>query len=98
LQQGIDKTWDTAANSIMKIPGWGTVAGVAMKGLGLLNKGIQRLGGGTDGMTKTDAWLSSSLLGWTPLGMINGFGGKKAYSYTRNTELDAQSGAGFGGF
>jgi len=82
----------------MKIPGWGTVAGVAMKGIGLLNKGVQRLGGGTDGMTKTDAWLNSSLLGLTPLGLINGFAGKKANTYTRSTQLDAQSGAGFAGF
>ena len=98
IQAGLDQAYDSVSNAVMAIPGWGTVAGLGMKALGVLNKGIQRLGGGTDGMTTTDAILSSSFLGWTPLGMINGFGGKKAKSYTRNDRLDTQSGAGFSGF
>ena len=48
-------------------------------------------------MTTTDAILNSNFLGLTPLGLINGFGGKKANTYTRNNELDAKSASGFGG-
>jgi len=49
-------------------------------------------------MTTTDAILNSNFLGLTPLGLINGFGGKKANTYTRNEELDTKSASGFGGF
>ena len=50
-----DSIYDTASDVIGSIPGWGTVAGLAMKGVGVLSKGVAALGGGTDGMTKTDA-------------------------------------------
>lgn len=96
IQAGMDKTYDAAANAVMAIPGWGTVAGLGMKALGVLNKGMQRLGAGTDGMTTTDAVLNSAFL--APIGWINGFFGKKANSYTRNAQLDTQSSAGFSGF
>lgn len=98
LQKGMDSAYDAIADGIAMVPGWGTAASLIMKGAGVLNKGLQRVGGGTDGMTKTDAILNSNFLGLTPLGMINGFGGKKAKEYKRDNELDAASGAGFGGF
>lgn len=98
LQSGLDNTYNAIAKGVKSIPVYGQAVGLIMDAAGVLNKGIQRLGGGTDGMTKTDAILSSNFLGLTPLGLINGFGGKKANSYTRNQELDAASGAGFGGF
>lgn len=98
LQSGLDNTYNAISKSVRSIPVYGQTASFIMDTAGVLNKGIQRLGGGTDGMTKTDAILSSNFLGLTPLGLINGFGGKKANSYTRNQELDTASGAGFGGF
>ena len=97
IQKGIDNAYDAASNVISMVPGVGTAIGVGMKALGVLNKGIQRLGGGTDGMTTADSILNSNLFGWN-IGLINGIGGKKANTYTRNSELDAQSAAGFGGF
>ena len=98
IQQGLDTAYDTAANAIMAVPGWGTAVGLGMKALGVLNKGVQRLGGGTDGMTTTDAILNSNFFGLTPLGLINGIGGKRANTYSRNTQLDTASASGFGGF
>lgn len=97
VQMGMDKAWDVASNAVNAIPGVGTAIGVGMKALGVLNKGIQRLGGGTDGMTTADSILNSNFFGWN-IGLINGIGGKKANTYTRNEELDAQSASGFGGF
>lgn len=97
IQQGLDKTWDAASNAVTMIPGVGTAIGVGMKALGVLNKGIQRLGGGTDGMTTADSILNSNLFGWN-IGLINGIGGKKANTYTRNEDLDTKSASGFGGF
>jgi len=93
----MDKAWDVASNAVTAIPGVGTAIGVGMKALGVLNKGIQRLGGGTDGMTTADSILNSNFFGWN-IGLINGIGGKKANTYTRNEELDAKSASGFGGF
>lgn len=98
LQVGLDQTYGAVSDAVGNIPVFGKIASFAMKAAGVLNKGLQRLGGGTDGMTKADAILNSNFLGLTPLGLINGFFGKKADSYTRNAQLDAQSGAGFSGF
>lgn len=98
ITQGVDKAYDAISDAAMKMGPYGQLVGGIMKGGALLNKGIGRLGGGTDGMTTTDAILGSSFLGLTPLGLINGFGGKKAMTYTRNAELDAASAGGFEGF
>ena len=78
ITQGMDSITDMASNVAMTMPGIGTAVGLGLKGLGIANKLVGKLGGGTDGMTNTDAILGSSLLGLTPLGLINGFGGKKS--------------------
>ena len=78
-----DSIYDTASDIIGMVPGWGTIASVAMKGNALLSKGISALGGGTDGMcicagtlisTKTGKLVpieelthSDGILGWDPL-------------------------------
>ena len=98
ITQGMDAAYDTIQQGISSIPGFGKAAGLAMSGLKFFNKGLGRIGGGTDGMTTTDAILGSNFLGWTPLGLINGFGGQRANSYTRNIELDAATNGGFQGF
>ena len=77
-----DSIYDTASDVVSSIPGWGTVAGLAMKGVGALSKGVAALGGGTDGMcvcagtliyTKTGKLVpieklqpSDGILGWNP--------------------------------
>ena len=45
-----------------------------------------KLGGGTDGMTNTDGILGSSLLQLTPIGIVNGVGGKKADTITKDQQ------------
>ena len=98
ITKGMDKVYDATMKAVGMIPGWGQVAQLAMGAGKLLNKAVGRLGGGTDGMTKADAILGSNFLGLTPFGLINGFGGKKANTYTRNEELDKSTNGGFSGF
>jgi hypothetical protein len=53
----------------------------------LLGNVVNKLGGGTDGMTNVDSILGSSFLSLTPFGLINGFGGKRADIITKNDEV-----------
>ena len=92
LASQLDSTYDTISNAAMSLGPYGMIAGGIMKGAGLLNKGLSAIGGGTDQMTTTDAIMNSNFLGWTPLGMINGFFGSKANTYNRDDEIDANSG------
>ena len=82
--RGADQVYDTAANAISMIPGWGTTAGLIMKGAGIANKALSKwTGAGTDGMTTADALLGSNLLGGplgNPLSLINGLTGKKSHT------------------
>lgn len=50
LTQTLDSAYDNIANTLMAIPGWGTLAGGIMKAGSFLGKGVNALGGGTDGM------------------------------------------------
>ena len=75
-----DSIYDTASDIIGMVPGWGTIASLAMKGNALLSKGVSALGGGTDGMTTADALLGSNFFQMTPMGLINGFGGRKSHT------------------
>ena len=50
LTQTLDSAYDNISNTLMAIPGWGTIAGGIMKIGSFLGKGVNALGGGTDGM------------------------------------------------
>lgn len=90
-----DSIYDTASDIIGSIPGWGTIAGLAMKGNALLSKGVSALGGGTDGMTTTDAILGSNFFQMTPMGLINGFGGSRSHTLENGIgEQEAIAGVG----
>ena len=58
---------------------------------------VNGLGGGTDGMSTTDAVLGSAFLQLTPFGLINGFGGKKADTITKNDEVFETIGSSYTG-
>lgn len=97
LTQTLDSAYDNISNTLMAIPGWGTIAGGIMKAGSFLGKGVNALGGGTDGMTSTDAILGSSFLSLTPFGLINGFGGKKADTITKNEQAFETVGSSYTG-
>ena len=97
VTQTMDSVYDGIADAAMSIPGWGTLVGGIMKGGKLLGQGVNALGGGTDGMTSTDAILGSSFLNLTPLGLINGFGGAKTDTITKDKEAFTQVGSSYTG-
>lgn len=96
ITQGIDTGWDMLSNTAMAFGPVGSIVGGAMKGVGFLSKGMSALGGGTDGMTTTDALLDSAPLQIMTLG-INGFFGKRAHSFSKDQSLFDQMGSSYGG-
>lgn len=97
ITQAMDSVYDGISDAAMAFGPVGMLAGGIMKGGALLGKGLNALGGGTDGMTNTDAILGSSFLSLTPLGLVNGFGGKKADTITKDNETFAQVGSSYTG-
>lgn len=97
ITQTMDSVYDATADALMAIPGWGTIAGGAMKVAGVLGDAVGSLGGSTDGMTKVDSILGSSFFNLTPFGLINGFGGKTTDTITKDEQSFEQVGASYGG-
>lgn len=90
LTKGLDNAYNKLSDAVTFIPGAGTTASLIMNGGALAGKYINKWGGGTDGMTSTDAILGSNFLNLTPLGLVNGFGGKKTNTFNYNTREDQQ--------
>lgn len=97
ITQIMDSVYDGISDAAISFGPAGMLVGGIMKGGALLSKGVNALGGGTDGMTNTDAILGSSFLSLTPLGLINGFGGKKADTITKDDEAFSQVGSSYTG-
>lgn len=97
ITQTMDSVYDGISDAAMSFGPIGQMVGGIMKGGALLGKGVNALGGGTDGMTSTDAILGSSFLSLTPLGLVNGFGGRKADTITKDNEAFAQVGSSYTG-
>lgn len=97
ITQTMDSVYDGISDAAMSFGPVGMLVGGIMKGGSLLGKGLNALGGGTDGMTSTDAILGSSFLSLTPIGLVNGFGGKKADTITKDNEAFTQVGSSYTG-
>lgn len=97
ITQTMDSIYDGISDVAMFFGPAGMLTGGMWKLRSLLGKGVNALGGGTDGMTTTDAILGSSFLSLTPLGLVNGFGGKKADTITKDNEAFAQVGSSYTG-
>ncbi len=93
----MDSVYDGISDTAMSFGPIGTMVGGIMKGGKLLGGVMNSIGGGTDGMTTTDAILGSSFLNLTPIGLINGFGGQKAETITKNDLAFEQVGASYTG-
>lgn len=50
ITETLDTAYDAISDGLMSIPGWGMLAGGIMKAGGFASKGLNSLGGGTDGM------------------------------------------------
>ena len=97
ITQTMDSVYDGISDAAMSFGPVGMMVGGIMKGGALLGKGMNALGGGTDGMTTTDAILGSSFLNLTPLGLVNGFGGKTTDTITKDDEAFEQVGSSYTG-
>lgn len=97
MARGIDSAYDTVQSVVSSFGPIGKAASLIMGGNKLLGNVMNKIGGGTSGMTTTDAILNSSFLQLTPLGLINGFGGKKAMTITKDNQAFAQVGSSYSG-
>lgn len=97
----ITQSMDSAYDSIQNLAGsFGPIGQFVSLGMGankLLGNVANKLGAGTSGMTTTDALLGSSFLQLTPIGLVNGFGGKKTNTITKDNDLFAQMGSSYSG-
>lgn len=97
----VTRTIDSTYDSIQNLAGsFGPIGQVVSLGMGankLLGNVANKLGAGTDGMTTTDAILGSSFLQLTPIGLINGFGGSKTNTITKDTQAFETVGSSYTG-
>lgn len=97
----ITQSMDSIYDSIQNLAGsFGTIGQFISLGMGankLLGNVANKLGAGTSGMTTTDALLGSSFLQLTPIGLVNGFGGNKTNTITKDNDLFAQMGSSYSG-
>lgn len=97
ITQTMDSVYDGISDAAMSLGPIGMLVGGIMKGGAMLGKGMNALGGGTSGMTTTDAILGSSFLNLTPIGLINGFGGSKADTLTKDQQAFETVGSSYTG-
>lgn len=97
----ITQTMDSAYDAIQGAAGMfgpvGQAVSLGMAAGKLVGNVANKLGAGTSGMTTTDAILGSSFLQLTPFGLVNGFGGKKADTITKDEQAFEQVGSSYGG-
>ena len=96
ITQTLDNVYDGISDAAMSMGPVGMLVGGAMKTADLLGDGLGKLGGGTDGMTTQDAILGSSFFSWN-VGLINGFGGKKVDTITKDEDIFATVGSSYTG-
>ena len=97
ITQSMDSTYDSIQNLAGNFGPIGQFISLGMGANKLLGNVANKLGAGTSGMTTTDALLGSSFLQLTPIGLVNGFGGKKTNSITKDNDLFAQMGSSYSG-
>ena len=97
ITQSMDSTYDSIQNLAGSFGPIGQFVSLGMGANKLLGNVANKLGAGTSGMTTTDALLGSSFLQLTPIGLVNGFGGKKTNTITKDNDLFAQMGSSYSG-
>lgn len=91
-----DNLYDSAKSVAYNI---NPLVGAGMEVAGFVGDGINALTGGTDGMTKADAFLDSTI-GSTvlaPLSIVNSLGAKKADTITKDTDVFSKVGDAYTG-
>lgn len=93
ITQGLDTAYDAIQAGASALGPVGNIVSAAMGVYKLGGHALKSIGGGTDGMTTTDAILGSSFLG--PLGAINGFGGSSTARFTKDTDIFTNIGGSY---
>lgn len=85
LTQGLNTGYDTIANTISAVPGWGTIVGGAMKVAGLASDALNTVTNGAttieNATLASDKIMSSKFLSLTPIGLANALTKKKIEGY-----------------
>ena len=97
LTRSMDGVYDTIQQAAGNFGPYGQLISYGMQANKMLGNIANKLGGGTDGMTTTDAIMGSAFMQLSPFGLINGFGGKRADTITKDEEAFAQVGSSYGG-
>lgn len=92
--RGFDQGYDAVQSVVGMLP-IGQPFSLFMRGNKLLGNIMNKIGAGTSGETPIDVILNSSFLQLTPLGMINGLGGKKTMTITKDNQAFAQVGGSY---
>lgn len=97
----ITRSMDGAYDAIQQAAGnfgpIGQFVSLGMQANKMLGNVANKLGGGTDGMTTTDAIMGSAFMQLTPFGLINGFGGEKASTITKDDQVFETVGSSYTG-
>lgn len=97
LTQGLDMGYDSAADAVGMIPGWGTVVSGAMKLGGLGTDILRKTGFGTDQITTADKILDSKFMKLLPSGLINSIGAKRTNKFSVDRDTMEEIGGDYGG-
>lgn len=97
ITRGMDEAYDTIQQAAGSFGPIGQIVSLGMQANKMLGNVANKLGGGTSGKTTIDAIMGSSFMQLTPFGLVNGFGGKKADTITKDDEAFAQAGSSYTG-
>ena len=97
ITRGMDGAYDTIQQAAGNFGPIGQVVSLGMQANKMLGNVAYKLGGGTDGMTTTDAIMGSAFMQLTPFGLINGFGGEKASTITKDDQVFETVGSSYTG-
>lgn len=95
ITQSMDSAYDTIQSAAGAFGPIGQFVSLGMGANKLLGNVANKLGGGTDGMTTTDAAFGSSFL--MPIGIINGAFGKRTDTIYKNNQAFEQVGSSYTG-
>lgn len=97
LAKTIDGAYDKISDLAGNFGPIGKLVSLGMKAGKLTTDVLNKLGSGTDGMTVTDALMANPILQLSGIGLINGFGGKRADTIVKDDELFETMGTSYSG-
>lgn len=97
LARSIDGAYDQIQQAASAFGPIGQVVSLGMGAGKLATNVLNKLGSGTDGMTTVDALMANPIMQLTGIGLINGFGGEKASTITKDDSVFETVGSSYTG-